>query len=102
MHDAKKYCSDNKLPEVFDEVMYEIESTKAVAARDVRAVMSCLEEMSCKVSQSFLHDTLVTMLITCVGRSCGKCHQCKSASEQITRTASNLLSLTSCSAANKQ
>ena len=56
MHDANKYCTDNKLPEVFDEVVYEIESTKAVAARDTDAVMSCLEEMHSKVSESFFQD----------------------------------------------
>ena len=59
LHDAKKYCTDSKLPEVFDEVVYEIESTKAVAARETVAVMTCLEEMSSKVSESFCHDTPV-------------------------------------------
>ena len=56
MHDANKYCTENKLPEVFDEVVYEIEPTKSVAARGTDAVMSCLEGMNSSVSESFFQD----------------------------------------------
>jgi hypothetical protein len=56
LDDATKYCMEGTLPQVFDEIVCEIESTKAVAARDTNAVMDCLETMSTKVTESFFQD----------------------------------------------
>ena len=57
LNDVKKYCKNEKLPDVFDEVVYELECTKAVAARDTSAVTTCLENMCEKVGESFFQDT---------------------------------------------
>ena len=61
MDDAKKFCTNSELPPVFDEVVYELECSKAVVAKDTRAVMVCLDEMTDKVSESFLNDKPLCM-----------------------------------------
>ena len=56
MDDAERYGSGGKLLQVFNEVSYEIEITRAVAKHDSHTIIACLEEMNCHASESFFRD----------------------------------------------
>ena len=58
MNDARKFCKDDMLPEVFAEAQYEMDTADAVAARNTTALVDALKQMSSSVSDSFLMDSL--------------------------------------------